>query len=213
VLRCRAQRGAEHQEPPEDQAEADDLESGEGDESQDEDHDRRHECDGDAARGQAQAPRRPRAREHDDEDAEERQHRPRGAALVERRVDIERHEADEGEVGPERGEEDHERAREMRVRVHGVFEAVQDRRELLTHARREDDQQAAGGHRADVERHAREVAVGPELAEVQGPPLRVRGRGGRNRRPEDEQHDRHDRELARIDPRAAEDVDGIEQRR
>jgi len=209
-LRRGAQRGAEGHEPHEDEAEADDLERCEGDEAEHEDDDRRHEHDRDAGGDEAQSPRRPRACEHDDEDAEERQHRARRAALVQRRVDVERYEPDEGEVRPERGDEHDESAREVGVGVHGVFETVQDHRELLAHPCREDDEQAAGRHRADVERHAREVSVSPQLAEVQSPPLGVGRRRGGDRRAECEQHDGRDREVAGIHARSSEEVDGID---
>lgn len=208
---CRApQCRAESDEPDEDQPEADDLESREGDQSEDEHDDRRHEDDGDGRAHESQPARGVGAREHHDEDPEEREHRARGAALVQRGVDVERNEADEGEVGAERGDQHDEHPREMDVRVHGCLEPLSNDRQLVTHAGREHQEQAARRHRAEVERRAGEIAVRAELAEVQGPPHVVGGRRGGHRGAEHEQHDGAHRQLARVEARPAQNVEGLD---
>jgi hypothetical protein len=207
ALRSRAaQRGAEGDEPQEDQPEADDLEHREADQTGDEHGDRRYEDHGDATGDPPQASRRPGAREHDHEDPEEREHRPGRAALVQRGVDVEGDEAHDRQVHSERCDERDEQSGDVRVRVHGSLQLLQDVGKLAAHAGGEHEQQAAGRHRPGVEGHAGEIGVRAQLTEVQAPPFVVRCRRSRDGGTDDEHHDRDDREVPRVRPEAARTV-------
>ncbi|TDN90879.1 hypothetical protein EV279_0372 [Microbacterium sp. BK668] len=121
-------------------------------------------------------------------------------------VDIEGHEADEGEVTAEGDDEGDEESRDVRPRMHGRLQPVQDHAEFLPHAGGEDDEQPACRHGADVEGRSGQVAMRAQLAEVQRPPLGVGRRRDGDRRSQHKEHDRGDCELPRIGAGTSEEV-------
>jgi len=187
-----SQDGAERREPHEDQREPHDFEGREGDAACDEDDDRGDQQCGDGRRCQPEPPDGPRTRQHQDENAQERQHHPGCRALVDGRVDVQRHEADDRKVTAERGDERHEQPRGVPTGVDDGVEPGADVGEGASYAGGEEDERRPCRQGAEIEDSPREVAVGAQLAEMEVPPVAVarrgRGEGGREHEQSDGGH-------------------------
>jgi hypothetical protein len=133
-----------------------------------------------------QAPRHPvQQHRRGEEERGEAQHHAGGDVVVQRLVDVEGHAADEGEVDPDRAEEELREPGGTAPRTGAAVTA-----QVAADAVGVDDDEESGDDQRAVEQRTRRVAERAQPAEVQVPPQRVGRRhdGGEDASAENDEH-------------------------